>query len=552
MTNTKYYIKTNGYKTSVAIILAVAILFSLVGCKKRAASDMTINNGQALLATPTATLEPQPEAGGELRMPIPINPNVSNPLTVNTEEMMNLFSLVFESLVRCDQTNKLVPALAENWSCDDSGRVWTFHLRQGVKWHAGAGKFTAADVKYTLDSLKQLGAQSYYSFVFNRVADYEIVDDNTIKITMKQPGLSALYALTFPVMCAANAGAQKPAGTGPYFISEADNRHVELVVNENWWRKTAYISKITFYARDNNEVALASFQAGQLNMVPTSTLSAGKYREEGVTSVLDIMTQHMEVLLINYDNPLLTDIRLRKAIAYALDRNNIISNVYMNRAFACDVPIAPDSWLYESKSKLYDYNVSKAAALLDEMGWTDVDNDGIREHSSNYQDVSFRLLVNENSETTARKSAAAAIAEDLLEVGIKVEIISVPFSITDPNSEFLAKLESGDFDLALVGFNTGRDSDLTQYLNPGGKLNYGGYNNEAISHQISAMNSSVSETDMVYLASELQMLFANEMPFITLYFRMNSIVYSAQIKGIQNIREPDIFRNVEKWYILTE
>lgn len=103
-------------------------------------------------------------------------------------------------------------------------------------------------------------------------------------------------------------------------------------------------------------------------MVFTSSLSVGRYREDGVTNVMDVMTQTAEVMLFNYGNSELSNPLVRQAIAYAINRSAIITNVYMNRARACDVPIAPDSWLYNSRSKVYDYNTELALSLLIKLG----------------------------------------------------------------------------------------------------------------------------------------------------------------------------------------
>lgn len=111
-----------------------------------------------------------------------------------------------------------------------------------------------------------------------------------------------------------------------------------LVANEAWWKQRPYLDAITFLERDSNDTALASYRAGQLDMVPSSNTSVGSYRDDN-TIVLDIMTQTAELLLINNTNANLRDINVRKALACALDRGQIISNIYMNRAQPCDVPI---------------------------------------------------------------------------------------------------------------------------------------------------------------------------------------------------------------------
>lgn len=537
-------------RRAFSLTLAVLTLCaSLSACDSRSVEAETVTPTPIL---PTPTPEILPIEGGELRLPMPVNADASDPLKVNTEEMQAMFSLIFESLVACDSTNRIVPLLAEKWSVDESGRKWTFTLRKGIKWHNTDMLLSAQDVKYTVDRLAAMTEESYYSFVTSHIEACEVVDDNTVAITMRQQGMGMLYFLMFPIMCSQQQDAVTPSGTGPYAIASATRSQVKLTVNKQWWKQLPYITDIYFLARDNNDTALASYSAGQLNMVPTSSLSAGRYREEGVTSVLNVMTQDMETLLINHNTSVLKDVRVRQAIAYAIDRNELIPNVYMNCAFASDVPVPPDSWAYDGKSKVYDHDKQKAIALFDEAGFADVDDDGFLEYKNNKnRELTFKLLVNDTTDVTARKDVAAIIAAQLEKAGVHIEIIAAPFSITAETSEYVDMLQNGEFDLALAGFNIARNNDLSAYINRNGARNYGKFYDSETERLLSTWISAGDEKSYRDAASAFQIQFSSQLPFITLYFRMNSIIYSSDVKGLTDVREPDIFKGVEKWYINT-
>lgn len=538
-------------KRIAALVLAAA--FACIGCGCGSAPANEAPESTPGIALPMATPAPQPVSGGEIRMPMPVNADISDPLLVTSEEMLALFSLVYEGLLGIDDSGKIIPGLAENWSVDDTGRVWTFRLRTAAKWHDTGMPVSASDVVATYQRIVSLGANTYYAYVTTRVENMAVAEDGALTVTMRQPGLASLYALTFPVLRGGVVEADgRPVGTGLYQALTVTNDFVRLKVNRNWWKQAPYIETFSFYAKDSNDIALASYEAGQLDLVPTSSLSVGRYREESVTNVLDVMTQTAEVMLVNYSNPYLRDSRVRMALAYAINRGHIITNVYMNRAQACDVPVAPDSWLYESKSKLYDYNVPVARALLAEAGWSDVDEDGYLEKDGrHYDEMELRLLVNDSTDT-ARKSAAEMIAQQLEAVGIHVEIITAGYTLGDDASEYLYKIAAKEFDLALAGFNLGRDCDLTEYVAQNGRNNYGGYSNAALEQLAQNIITAGDETTMREAASEFQMRFAEELPFITLYFRLNSLLYSADIQGLTTAREPDILRSVDKWYLCSE
>ncbi len=545
MKNTKLYIKTL-FSTLILLLIGMVAGCGASGSPKATATP---------IAVPTAAPSPQPIAGGELIIPIPRNPFKSgtgtsaSPLLINTEEMRNMYSLVYEPLLRCDANNHIVPSLAEKWTCDDTGRVWTMQLRTNVMWHDGSRMLSADDVLYTVQQIKSLGTSSYYSLTGDLVESCEKVDDGTIRITMKNAGMASLYALVFPVLCADSTPDQLN-GTGPYKLASSTEESVELTVNPNWWKQAPYIQTIRCLARESNDVALDSYEAGQLNLVPTATVSAGKYREEGVTNVLDVMTQDAEVLLVNHNNAVLQNADVRKAIACAIDRGSIVSNVYMNRAAICDVPMPPDSFLYDATTKIYDFDAAKAASLLTSAGWTDEDGDGILELGG--QKLHLRLLVNESTESTYRKNAAALIASQLTKAGIETEVVTAKLSIGDENGEFEQKLSSGDFDLAMAGFNLELSGNLAPYLSSTGARNYGKISGAQWNELLSAAASAGDENGMRQTQSALQQAFIQDLPFIMLYFRMDSVVYSAEIQNILDVRDTDVLRTVSRWYMKTE
>ena len=532
-------------KRVLALCLVLVAAFSSVSCTK------TEQPQETPIVLPTPTPAPVPAQGGEITLPMPANADLLDPLLVNTEEMLNVFSLIFEGLLSVDQTSALTAGLAETWSADETGRVWTVKLRNSARWHDNNEKVTAADVKYTYDRLKSM-ASSYYAYHGAKIESVDVLDDYTVRFTMKKAGLSSLYALTVPVMRADSASATMPIGTGPFQVTALTGERIELSANENWWKQRPYLDKITFLARDNNETALASYAAGQLDMVPTSAVTAGKYREEGITTVYDILTQNAEILFFNSANAALQDINVRKALACGIDRGTIITNIYMNRAQACDVPFAPDSWLYDSSSKVYDYDPDRALSLLEESGYKDADGDGYLEESGmRYEELKFTLLVTDTADNL-REGAANEIAAQLGKLGIQVEVVAAPYSLTEADNEFSKKLSSGEFDLALCGFNLARDGIVSQFVDANGSQNYGGFSSDKLTTLAEALVTAADETAYRCAASAMQQQFVQELPFLTLYFRLNSIVYDSAIQGVSGMREPDTLRTADKWYLYTQ
>lgn len=540
----------NKLKRYFCLLMAMLTVF-LCGCaneQNTISADETpyVEEATPALLAPTPTASPV--RGGTLRLAMPENADTSDPLSVNTKEMLGFFSLIYESLIEIDQNGVVTPCLAENWSCDDTGLIWTMKLRSSARWQDSGLTVSASDVIYSFQCIKQSGG--YYSYAADRIDNIQAGENGTVIVTMKQQGLSSLYALNFPIKeSPTTAVSERGAGTGPYIISSVIGERVVLEANKNWWKEEPYINKIEFYQRSSNDVSIASYAAGQLDMVFTSSLSVGRYREDGVTNVLDIMTQTAEVMLFNYNNEELANKLVRQAIAYAIDRSTIITNVYMNRARACDVPIAPDSWLYNSRSKVYDYNTELALNLFEQAGWADTDGDGyLEKNGRRYDEMTLRLLVNKSTDST-RETAAGVIASQLEAIGIHVEVVTAGYTLGDDNSEYVQSLENGEFDIALTGFNLSRDCDILPYIDASGEYNYGGYRNDSLSIMAKTLNTARDESACREAADALQMSFVEELPFATLYFRLSSILYNASVCGLSDEREPNPLSNIANWYI---
>ena len=495
--------------------------------------------------TPNVTSEPQAVQGGTLRLPMPENISLSDggydPLLVTTEEMYQLFSLVYDPLIAVDTSNMLTPSLVQSWTPYTNDGKWMLKLRSGVTWHDGS-PFTADDVIYTFNQIREI-RDGYYSDAAKNISDMYKQDDLTLIVASNSVGLSALYSLNFPVKKADSDAVM--LGTGAYRVDKVSDERIVLKVNTVWWEKTPNIATVEFLARGSNDLAIASYEADMLDFVSTSQLAVGQYASAGETIVADCMTQQMETLLINHTNGLLADKRFRSALAHLIDRSSIITNVYLNKARSSDVPFPPDSWLYDSSQVVFDYNIDTALKLLAECGCTwDEDGKLIKDGSA----VTLRLLCGSTTDNSVRADAAAMIADNLRGAGIDVQLINLEHDLNKEDNPFLTALSGGDWDLAAVGFNLSESNDLSKFLLTNGRNNFGGYSDSRIDSLVALMNRAGSETAMRERAYELQAAFTEEMPFIVLYFRLSSVIYSARINGIETLREPGLMRDIRKWY----
>ena len=543
MRNTKNSIRN----LIISIFLLAAVV--ITGCGGSVTPEPT-----EAPATSEPTQAPDGSPVGRIRLPMPENmadAEDCDPIGVRTEEMYQLFSLVFDTLIGVNGSNMLVPSLAMSWRSGGE-RIWLISLRQGVTWHDGSS-FTADDVVSTYDRIRRQ-TDGYYSDAAENIVSLMKLDESTIRVEMRSAGLTALYCLNFPIT-KANSD-EVLMGTGAYRLESMTDEEIKLTVNTDWWGGTPQIETVEFIARSSNDLAIASYEAGMLDFVPTNSLTAKQYSSAGETVVASCMTQQMETLLINHNNTHLRKKEFRSAIAHLIDRSSIIANVYMNNARSCDMPVPPDSWLYDSSQVVYGYDRELALSLLTEQGYT-IDEDGNIGYFG--EKVSLRILVGSTPENSVRAEAAQLIADSLTSFGIGVELITANHDTAsaspDPESEapysgdteFVRLLREGNWDLALVGFSLSESNSLSKYLTPLGSNNFGHYSSEAMTALIEIMDSAVDEASLREAAYAVQSEFAEELPFIVLYFRLNSVIYSADIQGIGQLREPRLLESMKNW-----
>lgn len=531
--NTVDYMTTSSKIKILVLITAALLLFS--GCQRPGGTEQEPTG----LPTSSPAATNAPVSGGALRLPMPVNASSDDPLDVNTEEMFNLFSLVYDRLLTVNASGEIEPCLCESWTSEGGG-VWLLKLRDGVTWHDGS-KLRAQDVLDTFRRIQSMES-GYYKSCLEHLMAIDIVDELSVRARLNVRGLIGLYSLVFPISKSAPL-----VGTGAYRLESRRDGIITLRVNEDWWDKLPYIERIIFAARDSNSTSLASFEAGQLNMVPTDILTAGRYRETGVTNVLDVMTQSMEVLLFNHKDSVFTNNSLRLAVAHGINRSRIITNVYMNRARAADVPFPPDSWLYDGRSAVLGYSPEQAASLVEEAGYTVLSKEGLR-YALSGSHLSVKLLTSATTENTVRSDAANLIASQLKSLGFIVEVVTKPHTLGDSESEFIEALREGDWDMALVGFNLGLGNELTSYLDPDGANNFGHIDDPELSSKVLNMSFAETEEELRAAAYELQSYFVGTLPFMPLYFKLNSIIYSAHIYGVDGAREPMLFSDEKNWW----
>ncbi len=553
MKYTKPY--TQIFKKILLISITVAVLVFSACSNNIADSQGAVIDEIPVVTLPPVEKEPVPAVGGELVFAIPENPATINPLLINNVELCNLMNLIYEQPVRIDTDGKAVSELAETWQADVTGTIWTFDLRKGVNWQNGYGSFTSADVKYTIDLIMSYTTEESRYAVYNSyIASYEATDTYKITITLNEPSNVAIYFMTMPIVCEAylaehDFDTDLPVGTGPYTADSYDKREgMELSASDVWWKQSPYIQKLSAVCYSDHEAELYALDSNLLDFVTTSIIAIEPYIKYGKTESIDYITQYYDCLIPNVAEGILSDVRTRQAIAFALDKRDIISEELLGHAVATDYPIPLSSFLSGGSTNIYEYNIQKAIDLLGEAGWKNRDEDPVFESVENslLNDLEIDLLIYKNDEDTYRRDVADNIAEQLLSCGISVNVLEVSYD------DYAQRLGNHDFDLALCSFYLDKNPDPTFLIGTGGSANYGKFSDSVMDQLLVACKTATNDEDMVTAYLAMEDYFIQQVPHIGLYFRTHSMIFDSAITTSSSLRDLNVYATIPKWYLYVE
>ncbi len=477
---------------------------------------------------------------------ISVSTQFMNPLIPVEREFMSLQSLVYEGLVELDDDYLPRPKLCRSWETSAGGGTWYFYLREGITFHDGT-PLTANDVVATVKAILDLakspssGNAGAYASLQYFITDISANDNLTVVIKTNRTNFGFLYAMTFPILPAALVQAENPPGTGPYKMDQfVPKDFLILSAYDGWWRGKAAMDTIMTIFHTANRELISSFEYNRVDAVATRSLTAAQYRS-GISSLnLSYRTRQLETLMMNNRVRELSDVRVRKAIRYAVNIQDILSSVYMDMAQRTDTPMMPGTWMHSDIPEAFQYDPEKAKQLLDEAGWVDSDGDGIRDTviDGNKANLRLRFLVYEEQDNSVRMIAANKIAGMLKSIGIETTPTLVGF--TDVRD----RLKAGNFDIALASFNMDTVPDPGFLLMSNNTANYMRYNSKEMDNLFAHLRQCLTQEEYRNTLFQIQSLFAEDCPFMCLYYRKGAILTRKMFTDARDLREPDVLRGI--------
>lgn len=510
----------------------------------------------------TTPLVALPAAGGAYSEGVLGLPASFNPLLATSQSEKDLRGLLFNGLTRVDGSGMAQPDLASDWSVSDDGLTYTFELRQDVTWHDGQ-PVTARDVLFTISLVQDPDFPGQPALArFWRGVLVSAPDDHTVVFSLLEPFAAFPTYAALPIVpqhllggslardLAQHPFSDAPVGTGPFRFEafDPDEQMVRLTANDAYFEGRPHLDEVHLRYFADAESVLAAMRDGTVQ--GTGSIAADQLLRPGALPqgavVYASPMSSLTALFFNLRTPEFANVEVRRALDLAIDRERILRGPLDDRAELGFGPVPITSWAYGPPTPVYD--PEEAKRLLDQAGWDEIGDDGVRQRGG--ARLSFSLLVNDDD--PERVAVAHEIVAQLQEVGVQVTVQAIP------PADVAHALATRQYSAALFGWHspTG-DPDCYQLWHSSFSddgLNFTGLRDQEIDRLLSDARRESDPGTRAAMYHEFQQRFADQVPAIVLYYPRYYFTVASVIKGVEPraVVEPsDRMKYLPQWFTET-
>ena len=465
-------------------------------------------------------------------------------------------SLVYNGLLRYNGQLQLEGELAESWEVSDDNRTLTFHLRRDVRWHDGA-PFTSSDVKFTYELYLDPEIPTAYAEAFSQVARVETPDPYTFIAHYDiayAPALLSWATAVHPRHLLEGTDivrsplARRPIGTGPYrFVEWASGEKIVLEANQDYFEGPPYIKRVVYRIIPDVSTQFLELQTGSLDFMGLTPLQYDRQTDTPAFrrnfNKYSYLSFGYTYLGYNLRRPMFEDKRVRQALAYAIDEQELIDGVLLGYGEVATGPYKPDTWVYNPDVRRYDYNPEKARQLLAEAGWQDTTGDGILNKDG--QRLAFTIITNQGNDL--RIKTGEIIQRRFREIGVDVRLRVVEWAT------FLKEfINPGNFDATILGWSGGPEPDQYNIWHSSkivpGQLNFIGFEHSEVDELLERGRRVFDQQQRKEYYDRFQEILAEEQPYTFLYVSEALPAVSRRFRGIEPA-PAGIRYNFQHWFV---
>lgn len=467
-----------------------------------------------------------------------IEPDYFLSIVSNNRYVHEICNLVFDGLTEDDDSLKAQPNLAKLIVTTDNIN-WEITLRDDIYFHDG-NKFTADDVVFTIDKIKELNEKSYFSYNVQNIKTVTKLSDYSLLIELNDYDNFLPEKLTFPILSkkfyenSDFLNEDRYIGTGPYKFVSKNESLLKLKYNENYYLESiGNIKEIDVKIIPKTRPGFDLLKLGEIDIADTNT-EVGAYGRSAYSNSKYI-TNVFEGIMFNPNNEVLKDSILRQAILLGINRDYIIEQELNGYGVYADIPVNPDSYLYSKELKKYAFNPERAQDLLTNSGW-EIKN-SIRYKDNNR--LEFDLLINKDAKNMINK--ADYIAKNLADIGIKINVVSKSIE------EYTYSVKTNEYDLVVVDWALTDYPEFLYNFESNSINNVFGFKNDDYDYLVYLAKREILEGKQQEYFYKMQKILFDELPMIGLYFETSTVFYD---KGLDNQLKPklnDIYSGINNF-----
>ena len=507
------------------------------------------------VVTPTPS---GPESGGTLIIGRQEDTESLDPQNTTTISSVEVIYQLYDTLVVLDYDMSLKPGLAESWDISEDGTVYTFKLREGVTFHSG-DKLTAEDVVFTFQRWLANEA-SPTRYLIAPLVEVKALDETTVQFTLDKPfviflnslasGWASILNQDFVEQAGEDYGVKVVDGTGPYKLVSW-TRSEELVVERNeeyaWGppifdnQGAPYLDRIVWKIIPEASTRFASLKAGEIQFVtdvpPIRVPSLVESKELNTIVFPQLNTTFMGMAT---DKPPLDDLNVRRAINYAIDKSALADGAYFGLAEPAWGPIAPATWGYWPGVKEigYGYDPDKAVQLLEEAGWDEVNDDGIRMKDG--QPLKLKFLWSSGAES---ETIVPILQNQLREVGIDTELRKLEWTA------YLEALRNHEHELMWMWVRY-TNADILYFYFHSSQMpapNRFAWNDPRTDELLDLSRSSTDDEERLEAYRELQEIVVDNAIWVPLLHTKRVVAAASNLQGIRIHPSNILYKSVDLW-----
>ncbi|GMT41722.1 MAG: peptide-binding protein [bacterium] len=465
----------------------------------------------------------EPTEPNTLVIGIETGPATLDPRYATDAVSTNISGLVYSGLFKRNAKMALEPELASGVRRPD-GLTYVIELKKGVRFHSGE-KFSARDVRYTFESILNKKSASPKRSALEKIKSIKTPDPHTVVITLKEPFAPFMGSLTIGIVPENSDDLKKnPAGTGPFrFVDYERGSRLRLAANKDYFGGAPELSGVIFKILPDETVRLLELKKGGVHLVQnpiTPAVLPWLEKQDGIV-VKKMEGTNVSYIGFNMQDKILSNVKVRRAIAHAIDRESIIRYLLKNLAVKTPTLLASANPFHDGELAGIGYDPEKSKKLLDEAGYRNPGGGKPR----------FRLTY-KTSKNPTRKKIAEIIAQQLSKVGIKITIKSFEWGT------FFSDIKNGNFQMYSLTWVGIADPDIYHYIFhsknvPPKGANRGRYVNAALDALLDKGRRETEFANRKKIYGEVQKIIYNDAPYVHLWVSVNVAAMNRMVKGFE-------------------